>query len=277
MTTVAEPWTPPWTPVPAAFWDGIRRLIAPYVIGSFTVPGNPQPKERPRLGAGGHTITPARTVVAEQRVHDAFRDSMPNWEPEPDGTYGILIQFNTEEGSTADLDNVTKLVWDALNTNRKPGKKRRDGLWEDDIQVGMALLRLVRYGDPGAVVWVFGLENNGTPLTAVCECGTRYRSRTMKACFDCRKRNKAIADLMRDDVSEQDAAELAQLKRRAFSFITACTIGNGRSPSVKAVAERLAVPESRARAVVDALIAGGNIKRLPNRQLQVIKPLGDAA
>jgi Holliday junction resolvase RusA-like endonuclease len=269
VTAEVSTWAPPWTPVPAPFWDGVRRLIAPYVLGSFVVPGDPQPKERPRT-VKGHTFTPQRTKDAEQRVHDAFRAAMPDWQTEPDGTYGVLMEFNAEQGSTADLDNLTKLVWDALNTNTKTGHQ---GLWLDDIQVGMALLRLVRYGDPGATVWVFGMDNNGTRLTTVCECGTRYRA-AAKMCAGCTKRRKAVAELLRDD--DTDTAELAQLQRRAFSYLTACTMGTGRAPATAQIAQHLGVSEARARAVIEALIGTGSVARV-GRKLKVIRPLGVSA
>lgn len=266
MTAPVAPWTPPWTPVPDAFWDGISRLITPYVICSFIVPGKPQSKER-RIGSGRFARTPPATREAEARVLKAFQDAHPDWLPEPDGTYGVMIEFDTEAGSRSDLDNLTKLVWDALN------KK----LWLDDVQVGMALLRLTRGNDPNSIVRVFGMNNNGTPLTSLCECGTRFRSVSKPMCDVCIKRRKAVNDLLRDEVDEQTAAENARLRRRVFSYITACSIGDGRSPSVRNIAEQLGVPESKARAAVDGLIAAGNIQRLPNRQLKILKALGAAA
>lgn len=265
MTGALDTRQPAWTPVPEAFWVGLRTLIDPYVIGRFIVPGKPQPKER-RIGQGRFSRTPKNTRDGEARVLDAFQRGMPDWQPEPDGTYGVLIEFNAEENSRSDLDNLTKLVWDALNTK----------LWLDDIQVGMALLRLVRYGDPGSVVSVFMVENNGTRMTTVCECGARYRS-TAKRCPGCEKRRAAIAELLRDGDDEQAAAEFAQLCRRTFTFVTARSVGGGRPPSVQAIAEHLNVPESRARAAVETLITDGNLKRLPNKQLQVVKALGAGA
>lgn len=266
MTAVADTRTSSWTPVPAPFWDGIRRLIAPYVLGSFIVPGAPQSKER-RIGNGKGSFTPKRTREAEQRVNDAFHKAMPNWAPEPDGTYGVLLDFVCEENSTSDLDNMTKLVWDALNTTDS-----RTGLWQDDVQVGMALLRVTRYGDPGATAWIFGMDNNGTRLTTVCECGTRYRS-AAKMCAGCTRRRKAVAGLLRDDV---DDAAFAQLQRRAFSYLTACTMGTGRAPTNAQIAEYLGVDATRAGAVVDALIGTGSVARV-NRKLKIIRPLGASA
>ncbi len=278
MTATVATWTPPWTPVPAPFWDGIRRLIAPYVLGSFIVPGAPQSKER-RIGNGKGSFTPKRTREAEQRVNDAFHKAMPDWRPEPDGTYGVLLDFVCEEGSRSDLDNMTKLVWDALNTTES-----RAGLWQDDVltsvmladvsavQVGMALLRVTRHGDPGATAWIFGMANNGTRLTTVCECGTRYRS-AAKMCDGCTRRRKAVADLLRDDV---DDAEFAQLQRRAFSYLTACTMGNGRPPTNAQISTYLGVDAARASAVVDALIGTGSVARV-NRKLKIIRPLGASA
>jgi len=260
------------TPVPDGVWLALHRAIEPYLIGKFVVPGNPTPKGRPRLGRGGTVRTPQATKDAEKLVNDAFHRAMPHWQPEPDGTYGVMIQFNTEGGSTADLDNLTKLVWDALNTTDKPP---RQGLWQDDIQVGYAFLRLVRGGDPDTHVMLFGAYNNGTPMTKVCDCGTRYRSQE-KMCLPCRKRRRTVAALLRDADDEQAAAELARLKRAAFSYLTACMIGTDRSPTTAQIAEHLAVTENRARTVITALIEDGCVART-GRKLKILKPLGVAA
>jgi len=260
------------TPVPDGVWLALRHAIEPYLIGQFVVPGNPTPKGRPRLGRGGHVITPKTTKDAEALVNDAFHRAMPDWQPEPDGTYGVMIQFNTEGGSTADLDNLTKLVWDALNTTDRP---HRNGLWQDDIQVGYAFLRIVRGGDPDTHVMLFGAYNNGTPMTRVCNCGSRYRGQE-KACYACRKRRRAVAALLRDTDNEQAAAELDRQKRAAFSYLTACMIGTDRSPTTAQIAAHLGVTEGRARTVITALIEDGCVARA-GRKLQIIKPLGVAA
>lgn len=265
MTAAPVAPRPAWTPVPDGLWIVLRNALAPHVIGGFVVPGNPKPKGRPRLGAGGHVITPKTTKTAEKRVAEAFASALPGWQAEPDGTYGVMIQFNTEEGSLADLDNLTKLVWDALN-------KR---FWVDDIQVGYAFLRLIRGGDPDTHVILFGARNNGTPLTKVCECGTRYRSRR-PMCETCTSRRSVVAALLRETETDEAAAELERLKRAAFSYLTACMIGNNKAPTLKAIAQRIGVTEARARTVIDALIETGAVAR-ENRKLKIVRPLGDAA
>lgn len=264
--------TRPLTLMPDAVWLALRTAIEPYLIGQFVVPGNPTPKGRPRIGRGGHVRTPQATKDAEALVNRAFHRAMPDWQPEPDGTYGVMIQFNTEGGSTADLDNLTKLVWDALNTTDRPA---RQGMWQDDIQVGYAFLRLVRGGDPDSHIFLFGAYNNGTPLTKICDCGTRYRGQE-KTCSPCRQRRRTVNALLRDADDEQAAAELDRLKRAAFSYLTACMIGTDRSPSVAQIAEHLTVTEHRTRTVITALIEDGCVAR-DARKLRIVKPLGVAA
>ena len=260
--TEVDDWPPP---VPRAVWYALRRFIEPYVGVHFTVPGEPVPKER-RIGSGRDARTPERTRRAEKAVAAAFRAEMPGWQPEPDRTYGVMIEMRTKSTSRADSSNVLKLIEDGLNKV----------FWLDDIQVGQTYIDLVRHGEPGVEVWLFAAEPNGTTLTKLCECGTRFRGQT-KICEACARRRAVVNLLLTGDDAAADAAEeLDRQRRAAFSFITACTIGNGRAPSIAAIAKRIGVTDHRANAVVDTLIADGNLKRV-NRRLTVIKPLGAAA
>lgn len=255
-----------WTPIPNGIWGALRHTIEPYVGASFTVPGDPVPKGRPRLGQG-RTITPKRTTAAEKKVRAAFRQAMPGWEPEPDRTYGMLIEFRTNAGSVVDVDNAVKLVADALN----------NVFYLDDIQVGDQFLHLVRgAGEPGTQVWLFAVAPNGTKPTRLCECGARYRS-DEKACNPCVKKRRIVNQLLADDgTAGRAAVELDRHRRQVFSYITACQIGSNASPPVKKIAEHVGVSVARADAVITTLIADKYLARV-NRRLKILKPLGAAA
>lgn len=269
----------PWTPVPDAVWLALRAILKPYISVGFTIEGDPVSKDRPRFGAGGHVITPQKTKTAEKRVNDAFHDALPGWEPEADWTFGGLFEFNTASGSTVDLDNTQKLVYDALNTTKAKGKKRRQtGLWLDDIQVGQAHIRLTRgFGPPVTEVLLFRVSDNGTPYTRLCtQCGERFRNQSSKVCYSCRKSRTAVNAVLAIGAAAEVDAELDRLKRRAYQFIVASMIGSNTSPSLKDIAERLGTTEHRARAVITALIADGILAR-DGRKLRVVKQMGAAA
>ncbi len=261
MTTAVEPSRTAL--LPSGVWLALRNIVEPYVVAKFVVPGNPFPKRRPRT-VGKVTFTPKVTKAAEKRVQEAFRRAMPDWtEPEPDGTYGCLVQFNTETGSTVDLDNAVKLIWDALN----------GVFWVDDVQVGTALINLVRGGDPDTEVWLFPTENNGTRPTVICACGARYRSKE-KQCHSCTKARRATnAQLAVEQLDPLELARFEHLQRAAMRFIAVQMMGTDRSPALAKIGLELGITEHRAREVVDSLIKRGCLaRRGPNGQLQFLRP-----
>jgi Holliday junction resolvase RusA-like endonuclease len=102
-------------------WNGVG--YTPNVIATFTIPGNPKPKERPRV-VRGHTYTPDATVAAETAVLDAFYDTYPFWTP-VETLVGLTVRFYRETRVRADIDNLVKLIQDALNRH----------LYLDDVQI----------------------------------------------------------------------------------------------------------------------------------------------
>ena len=92
---------------------------------TFTVPGCPVPKARPRLGKGGHTFTPGKTVEYESavRAYAARAIGRSTWIRL--GTFEVEIVFYVPDNIHRDLDNLAKSVLDALNTIA----------WMDDSQV----------------------------------------------------------------------------------------------------------------------------------------------
>jgi crossover junction endodeoxyribonuclease RusA len=82
-------------------------------VFDFTVPGDPVPKARPRVFRS-NTVTPARTIVAEDRVLQAFVRKYGY--PKPlQGPVSISCWFYMASRRRKDFDNLVKLVTDALN------------------------------------------------------------------------------------------------------------------------------------------------------------------
>lgn len=78
---------------------------------SFVLDGDPIPKGRPRHGRG-HPFTPKRTRDAEQSIRDRVTelDVVPY-----DVPVRVSLVFFCATARRTDLDNLIKLVTDALN------------------------------------------------------------------------------------------------------------------------------------------------------------------
>lgn len=91
--------------------------------------GEPVPKARPRHGRNGNVYTPAATVAAEEAIGWRVKERYAGLEPTA-RPVGIALAFRSarprqRRNGRADLDNLVKLVKDALN-----------GIaWVDDSQV----------------------------------------------------------------------------------------------------------------------------------------------
>lgn len=83
----------------------------------FSVPGQPVPKGRPRLGAHGSTFTPSRTKHYEDAVKLLCRlaANQCRWRPTADLRYSVSLMFFTATARRKDIDNLTKAILDAMN------------------------------------------------------------------------------------------------------------------------------------------------------------------
>jgi len=88
---------------------------------SFTVPGRPVPKQRPRKGKNGNIYTPKKSRHYEKTVGRAGRQVFKN---PYDGPVSLQVKVYLSEPG-GDLDNYIKSIQDGLN-----------GIaWRDDRQV----------------------------------------------------------------------------------------------------------------------------------------------
>jgi len=89
----------------------VTQSAAPEKVVRFTIFGEPRSKQRPRVTTRG-TYTPTETKQAEQRVREAWAET--NAEPFP---YQVIVTIDFFNGNKRrrDLDNMAKLVLDALN------------------------------------------------------------------------------------------------------------------------------------------------------------------
>lgn len=100
---------------------------------SFTVPGEPVGKARPRMTRSGHTYTPEKTVSYENLVKLCFKAKYPDEKPAESTVqmvitayYGIAKSASNKKRQLMadgkirpikkpDADNIIKAVADALN------------------------------------------------------------------------------------------------------------------------------------------------------------------
>jgi crossover junction endodeoxyribonuclease RusA len=85
---------------------------------AFTLEGSPQPKQRPRVvqrrdGRGVMTFTPKETTDAEKLVRQAAIFARARWGSE--NPIRLTLRFFRGDARGCDLDNLAKLVQDALN------------------------------------------------------------------------------------------------------------------------------------------------------------------
>jgi Holliday junction resolvase RusA-like endonuclease len=113
----------------------------------FTIPGEAVPKGRPRCSKAGYAYTPKTTRDAEERVLELFQDAGGQM---LDGLICMEVTVYAKSTRRKDLDNIAKLVTDALNGYA----------YKDDEQIDLMLLRRFRgCDDPRTVVRVGCLES----------------------------------------------------------------------------------------------------------------------
>lgn len=101
------------------------------------VPTNPMPKERPRLGRGGGAYTPTKTSAYEGwvAVHVASAIALVGYEiPKKGELLLVILQFYRCDKRRADIDNLQKVILDALNKLA----------WEDDSYVAAIVATVER-------------------------------------------------------------------------------------------------------------------------------------
>lgn len=128
MTTALTLGSCPWCP------EGPREVVA-----AFEVPGEPVSKARHRRDPrDGHSYSPEKNAVAEAKVGWLFRHAAGAMRPSDTETFGVLAVFYTVTRHKRDVDNLLKIIFDALN----------GVCWKDDSQVSEAHSKIIKNQGP---------------------------------------------------------------------------------------------------------------------------------
>lgn len=133
-----------------------RETADPDIVARFTVTGEPGCKARARnSGRGGRHYSPASNQVAEEGVGWAFRRAGGGrGGPDGESSFGVYAVFFCRTGRRRDVDNMMKLLLDALN-----------GIaWVDDTQVEEISAKLLRRSaEPRTVVVIYTITTTSHP------------------------------------------------------------------------------------------------------------------
>jgi Holliday junction resolvase RusA-like endonuclease len=126
--------------------------------------GEPQSKHRPRFG-NGHVYTPTATKLAQQAIGYAVKGAMKKKQVDEWSAFGVRLVFYVKDEQRKDVDNMTKLVFDALTKI----------VWHDDSQVKELMAwKLPDKDAPRTDILVYLLQY-GERKTVICGvCGKRF-------------------------------------------------------------------------------------------------------
>ena len=101
-------------------------------VCAFDVYGNPVSKARARVGSQG-AWTPSEVTAAEDRIRWQFLQECKGVEVDHRARYRVMLAFVACDRIRRDVDNLAKLVLDALNGH----------VWKDDWQIDELSVRRV--------------------------------------------------------------------------------------------------------------------------------------
>lgn len=148
-----------------------RILNANQVIAQFVIDGEPISKARARFTnyrSPGRVYTPEKTREGEDKVKAAFLKAHPKSNTDKHVAYGVAVRFLCGTRQRRDIDNMAKLILDALN-----------GLaWVDDIQVLELTARksFVTKEQACTEVIIYIAGDMGYPAKPCAHCGERVRT-----------------------------------------------------------------------------------------------------
>ena len=102
------------------------RVARDRIVAQCSIPGEPAAKQRPRWSKKSRSFyTPPETQAREETIGLLVRSQMRDLFVDALYAYGLRVAFYVQDGKKKDVDNMLKLVSDAVNGI----------VWKDDSQV----------------------------------------------------------------------------------------------------------------------------------------------
>lgn len=144
-----------------------READDPEVVAHFTVDGEPETKARPRVNphTGARPFTPKRTRLAEKQIAWLFKQAAGPFMLDGASGFGVFASFVRATGKRCDVDNMLKLVMDALT----------GVVWVDDSQITEISAKTRRFGsDPRTDVVIYRTLKQEAKRLTCAQCGKQF-------------------------------------------------------------------------------------------------------
>ncbi len=144
------------------------RVRKASVMVQVVIKGDPVSKQRPRLAITrkGNVYTPRQTSEAEDAIGWQIKAAYRGMLADPDHAFGVRLIFYQATQQRRDLDNMTKLVFDACNGI----------VWADDSQVVEMIGHVFRgEEDPRTEICIYILGHLTVPTRKCLACGKVFR------------------------------------------------------------------------------------------------------
>jgi len=114
---------------------------------TFSIPGDPVPCQRPRVGRGGTVYTPRETQVYEQHVSSmaylaAYRERWTRCDPKT--PISVQLEISRSKSKRGDIDNIAKSILDGITKSQ--------AVWADDRDVMELSCSIATSNSPGVRV-----------------------------------------------------------------------------------------------------------------------------
>lgn len=177
------------------------------VVVQFVVDGEPVSKARARFSKGGRTYTPEKTRAAEERVAWLCRQAGAG-RVDGNKTFGLFVKFFCATWQRRDVDNMIKLVGDALT----------GVVWVDDLQVSEISGSVQRGVDDARThILVYETPLAGPPKKPCETCGNdvrQYKSQPNRYC------SKSCSDIGQRRRVEMPCAQCGMLVSRKIAYVS---------------------------------------------------------
>ena len=246
---------------------------------TFTVKIDPPSKSRARFTRRGSKVmayTPEATKAGEEAVAWAFRSAARGWKPKTEMFYGVDLIFHCGTRQRRDIDNMCKLVLDALNGIAYPDDNavteltaKKDYVSRSNAQIEIT----VREIENDTVNMIECARDGCSNLFRTFDCYSEGKARRY-CCSDCRFKAQVDA---RERVCQNCGVKYhTHGSQRDTKFCTRdCKTAYGRAPVICAsCGNEFTRPKSQVRKnnyCSDSCRAKGGLERAKERKTKNFK------